>query len=200
MPLQTDKVPSRWGTIIKTLSNKKAIDMAFQKHQWEMEQEAQNLASGERREETRGYYDLEKEKERNSSDNTPEKQAMAAAMQWARDQALDLQTPEQQAQFQTAYNMFLHQFTGGNKGAMAAATGDIPTGDIPTEDVQQEKPGLISRGARFLWNSSIPGRVTNAIRGGYKQSSPSNVPDGTKAKNKETGEVLIRRNGKWVKE
>ncbi len=195
MPLQTEETPSRWGAIIKTLSNKKAMDVAFLKHQWELESEAQTLASGERQDDKRYKNAMELQDRKDEVDNTPEKQARAAAMQWARDQNLSLQTPEEQEQFKTAYNMFLYQFSGGKGGAMAAATGEIPS-----EDVQQEKPGLISRGASFLWNNSLPGRVTNAIRGGSKQSSSGNVPDGTKARNKRTGETLIRRNGKWEKE
>lgn len=195
MPLQTDKVPSRWGAIVKTLSNKKAMDVAFMKHRWEMENKAQELAGEERKQEIAGQYHLKSQSEKDKVDNTPEKQAAAAAMQWARDQNLLLQTPEEQQQFQTAYNMFLHQFTGGSKGAMAAATGQMP--EIAVEEPKQNP---IASVGSFLWNNSLPGKVTNVIRAGSKQLSPNNVPEGTKARNKKTGEVLIRRNGKWVKE
>lgn len=193
MPLKTEETPSRWGAILKTLSNKKAMDVAFLKHQWDMEQEAQQLAGGERLEQIRGQYRMREQQDKDKIDNTPEKQAMAAAMQWARDQALDLQTPEEQAQFQTAYNMFLHQFTGGSKGAMAAATGEPPP---------MEQQGPIPVGA---WD---PRRILPGFAH-YPNGGTNQMPTGTNlgepgaklktATNPKTGEKLVLRNGKWQK-
>lgn len=187
MPLQTEKTPSRWGAIVKTLSNKKAMDVAFLKHRWDMESQAQQLASGERQDDKRHKNAMELQDRKDEVDNTPERQARSAAMQWARDQNLSLQTQEEQEQFQNAYNMFLYQFSGGKTGAMAAATGEMPN----------EQPAGPSAVAAWDPRRMLPGFAH------YSDKKAATTPMGSAqektATNPKTGERMILRNGKWQK-
>ena len=53
--------PSRFGVPLKVLTNKKALDVAIMKHQWEMQKNAQELAAGQKRQETAGRFGLQEQ-------------------------------------------------------------------------------------------------------------------------------------------
>jgi hypothetical protein len=187
MPLRTEETPSRWGAIVKTLGNKKAMDVAFLKHQWDMESEAQQLASGDRQDDRRQKNAMELLNRREELDNTPDNQARNYAMKYVVNQGLDLESEEGQTAFQKVYQMFLHQFTGGKQGAMAAAAGEPqpqePTGPSPVAawDPRRMLPG-------FAHYSDKQAATT-----------PMSSAKEKTATNPKTGEKLVLRNGKWQK-
>src|SRR3990167_4626810 len=114
---------SRWSVPFKVLSNKKALDQAFQQHAWNMQRDAaQQSAGGGKRGSNLDY------------------QVLTQAVELARSQTIDMQTPEGQQAFQQIYQALLNQATGGERGAMMMAGGEAP----PVQPEGQPQGSFIS--------------------------------------------------------
>lgn len=122
--------PSRYNVPFKVLSNKRALDDAFRRHQWEMQRNAQTLASGERRQKIAGEFGLKNREAINQSAQRTgiEKTVLTQAVKLAQDNALDMNSPEGQEQFTQIYQALLNQATSGEEGALLAASGEVPSG------------------------------------------------------------------------
>src|SRR3990167_8678024 len=114
-----EMTPSRFGVPLKVLTNKKALDVAFMKHTWEMQKSAQELSAGQKKQETAGEYGLKQQELQNKSyhGSNIESNVLAQAVKLAQDRRIDLNTPEGQAQFENIYKALLTQVKGTDKGA-----------------------------------------------------------------------------------
>lgn len=132
--------PTRWGGILKTLNNKKAIDDLIRQHTWTMQQKSADAASGKEKEHIQGQYRLKEQELQNKSSGKSnlEYSVLTQAVEMAKAQGIDMQSPEGQQQFQQLYQALLHQASGGKSGAMMAAGGVPP--DAFSGETQSSAP------------------------------------------------------------
>lgn len=118
-----DMAPSRWSTLSKILNNKKAMDAAFMKHQWEMQRQAADMAAGERRQHIAGQYGLKQQEMANDKNSRSymDEAMMNQAMKYALDRRIDLNTPEGQQAFRNIYQTLLS----------SQKPGEMPKGELP---------------------------------------------------------------------
>lgn len=115
--------PSRWTVPFKVLSNKRALDQAFQQHVWNMQ-----------RQQLMGQIDIQKETAQNAAGEgsisaiKPNYNILNQAVEMAKNRGIQIETPEGQQQFQDIYQALLYQHSGGKQGALMAAGGE---GAIP---------------------------------------------------------------------
>lgn len=165
---------SRWNVPFQVLSNKKSLDEAFRKHVWTMQQET-----------TRGRAAGPEQKQDNLNYNI-----LTQAVEIAKNNAIQLETPEGQKEFQKIYQALLYQASGGQRGSMLAAGGEPP-------------PDILSSGG------NAPGQdqqsVAERFAGGFKEGlssvnpmkifrKPSQAGQG-KFLDQETARRILRRAG-----
>ena len=119
---------SRFGVPLKVLTNKKALDLAMQKHIWTMQEKAQGLAGGMEKQKLVGEQGLERQRLVNEryGKSSLESSVLSQAVKLAQDQLIDLNTPEGQAQFENIYRALLSQVKGVPQGAEDLAGGQVP--------------------------------------------------------------------------
>lgn len=149
---------SRWAVPLKVLTNKKALDMALQQHVWTMQQESLRAAGGDRQEHIRGQYRMKEQEIQNKAagKSNLEYQVLTQAVELAKSQGLDLESPDGQKQFQSIYQALLYEASGGKSGSMLAAGGvdftKIPAGNsslpepVGGMDPRRMLPGYASYG------------------------------------------------------
>jgi hypothetical protein len=165
---------SRWNVPLGVLTNKKALDMAFQQHVWEMQKQAATLASGEkiagvRAETAKDVAGIRSGGVGGLSKSVAAK-AYAKALDWAALN-LDDNDPDWEDKVQQVYQQYL-SITGG--GASTLAAGGSPAATAPDESA---KPAV---------TSGTPGRAPQASAAEYT------------ALNKQTGQRMVWRNGAWI--
>lgn len=105
---------SRFGVPLKVLTNKKALDLAMQKHTWIMQEQAQTIAGGAEKQHIAGQYGLKQQELQNEryGKSSLEASVLAQAVKMAQDNAIDMETPEGQQQFTNIYQTLLRQVKG----------------------------------------------------------------------------------------
>src|SRR3990167_2569910 len=106
---------SRWGVPLKVLTNKKALDVAFMKHTWEMQKSAQELSAGQKKQETAGEYGLKQQELQNKGyEKSAFNESIAKqAMDYVKANAIEIDTPEGQETYKKIYQFLLTQSKGG---------------------------------------------------------------------------------------
>src|SRR3990167_3930744 len=126
-----EMTPSRFGVKLKVLTNKKALDVAFLKHTWEMQKSAQELSAGQKKQETAGEYGLKQQELQNKQyDKSAFNESIAKqAMDYVKANAIEIDTPEGQETYKQIYQFLLTQSKGGQtseSGASNLASGQTP--------------------------------------------------------------------------
>ena len=192
---------SRYGVPIAVLANKKALDVAFMKHTWEMQKQAAALASGEKKSEIA------------AGRSSGMSNVLTQAVKIAQDNLIDLNTPEGQMQFEQIYQTLLNQYTGGQAGASSLATGapsqftpPSSPGAQPGPQAPGEPPWLRAGKAFFPPMSPIGGAsriISNFRKAGEakkaNQGQNQAKPGEPTATNPKTGERMVYRDGRWQK-
>ena len=120
---------SRFGVPLKVLTNKKALDLAIQKHIWTTQEQAQRLAGGMEKQELVGKQRLEQQELQNEryGKSSLESSVLSQAVRLvSNDPLFELNTPEGQAQFENIYRALLSQVRGTPQGAEELAGGQVP--------------------------------------------------------------------------
>src|SRR3990167_5918874 len=126
-----EMTPSRFGVKLKVLTNKKALDVAFLKHTWEMQKSAQELSAGQKKQETAGEYGLKQQELQNKQyDKSAFNESIAKqAMDYVKANAIEIDTPEGQETYKQIYQFLLTQSKGGQTSESGAS--DLATGQTP---------------------------------------------------------------------
>ena len=175
---------SRWGTMIKVLGNKKALDDAFRQHTWNMQQDAANNQSAMDRTKVQGTFGLAEKRMGINAANTPEGKAQAAVIQYATKNGLDFNDPNDQPAIQAAYQFFL-------TGKMPVAAEGMAAGGTPAP---------VQGGGFNFFNPSSWGGGGRAPAAPAANRAPGSAAQAgvQSAINPKTGERLYLRNGAWV--
>lgn len=161
--------PSRWGVMVKTLSNRKALEDAFRQHDWKMQELAAQAASGATQQHIAGQYHLKAQELQNQGIQGLNYKVQQQALAEAKRLGLDLNDPEGFASFQQIYQKLMSQVQMGMNPAMAAATtGDVGGGGTPpnvpesvgTWDPRRMLPGYANYGIPKGGGSSPLDRTT----------------------------------------
>ena len=126
-----EMTPSRFGVPLKVLTNKKALDVAFMKHTWEMQKSAKEMASGEEKQRIAGRYGLAQQRLRNKGyEKSAFNESIAKqAMDYVKANAIEIDTPEGQETYKKIYQFLLTQSKGGQTSESGAS--DLATGQTP---------------------------------------------------------------------
>jgi hypothetical protein len=189
--------PSRWGVPLKVLTNKKAADVAFQNHVWEMQKKAQDAASGATQQHIAGQYRLKEQGMQNQvlRKSGIEATTLAQAVQIAKNQGIDVETPEGQQSLGQIYRYLMKLQSGGGMdlGASDLAAGGAGPVAAPSEAGSFQLPGFLgdwqkkATGSRGLTKVGTPGAKT----------APSSAAKEITATNPTTGAKMAYRNGSW---
>ena len=126
-----EMTPSRFGVPLKVLTNKKALDVAFMKHTWEMQKSAKEMASGEEKQRIAGRYGLAQQRLQNKryEQSAFNESIGKQAMDYVKANAIEIDTPEGQETYKKIYQFLLTQSKGGQTSESGAS--DLATGQTP---------------------------------------------------------------------
>lgn len=191
--------PSRFGVPLRVLTNKKAADVAFQNHVWEMQKQAQALAGGEKQQHIAGQYRLKEQGMQNQvlRKSGIEATTLAQAVQIAKNQGIDVETPEGQQSLGQIYQYLMKLQSGGGVDAGAsnlAAGGAGPSAAAaPGESSGFQLPGFLGD-----WQKKVTGsRGVAKVGTPGAKAAPSTAAKEITATNPTTGAKMVYRNGSW---
>lgn len=121
-----EMAPSRWNVPFKILSNKRALDQAFQQHTWYMQ-----------RQQLGGQIDIQAAGGESSAgaETKLNYNILNQAVEIAKSQGIQVETPEGQQEFRNIYLALLYQHSGGQQGALMAAGGEGTIPEFPSTEV-----------------------------------------------------------------
>jgi hypothetical protein len=191
---------SRWGVPLKVLTNKRALDLAFQQHIWTMQQQNEQSASRERQQKIAGEYGLkEREMMNRGSELKPFDKAASYATEILSKSDLIPGTQEYQSAWKNMFQTILAQMQGEQSGVLSLATG-MPVGNptgVPFDQNIQRPPMMVNPFSQD-WENSVMSKWAERRK---QKNAPKDraVSSGATAYNPTTGERLIFRNGQWQK-
>ena len=194
---------SKFNTMLNIVTNKKALDDLVQRHQWEMEKQAQADKEAMARQKQSGEYGLEQQRIAGGFKSQPyEKAAQLTTQSFTATPWNEQSEGKYEQAWQSRYKTILGQILQGDNLADGGSPASLG------ENLAPEKPGMFtSWGApdsRAANPTNIIDKAAGFISGARKDGnnkpvakSTSVYKEGQTATNPQTGQKIVYRGGKW---